>query len=104
MKKKLNPTIVYVLSIVSFLCCCFAGLGTFLALPAFLMANNGVKGAEANPEDYEGDLQAMKTAKTVAIIALAINVLYLLYNIYYFATTDWDAIMEQYNKALEQYQ
>ncbi|CAL2104218.1 conserved protein of unknown function [Tenacibaculum sp. 190130A14a] len=104
MKKKLNPTIVYVLSIVSFLCCCFLGMGTFLALPAFLMANKGVKGAEENPEAYEGDVQAMKTAKTVAMIALIVNGLYLLYSIYSLATTDWDVFWETYNKALEQYQ
>ena len=104
MKKKLNPTIVYILSIISFLCCCILGLGTFLALPAFLIATKSVKGAEENPEDYEGDLQAMKTAKTVALVALIINGLYLLYSIYSLATTDWDVFMEQYQKALEQYQ
>ncbi|NVK51559.1 MAG: hypothetical protein HWD85_01400 [Flavobacteriaceae bacterium] len=104
MKKSLNTTVIYILSIVSFLCCCFAGLGILLALPAFLMANSKVKGYEQVPDDYEGDYNAMKTAKIVALVALIINGLYLLYNIYYFATTDWDVFMEQYRKALEQYQ
>ena len=91
MKKQLNTTTIYVLSIISFLCCCFAGLGTFLALPAFIMANNKVKDATLNPDDYEGDFNAMNTAKIVALVALIINGLYLLYNIYFFTTTDWDA-------------
>ncbi len=103
MKKKLNPTTVYVLSIISFLCCCFLGIGTFLALPAYLIANKGIKGAELNPEEYEGDINAMKTARTVALVALIINGLYLLYSIYSLATTDWDVLMEQQRQILEQY-
>ena len=104
MKKQLNTTTIYVLSIISFLCCCFAGLGTFLALPAFIMANNKVKDATLNPDDYEGDFNAMNTAKIVALVALIINGLYLLYNIYFFATTDWDAFMEKFNEAMQQQQ
>lgn len=49
MEKQFNPTVIYVLSIISFLCCCFAGLGIVLALPAFIMANGKLKEAEANP-------------------------------------------------------
>lgn len=103
--KQLKPTNVYVLSIISFLCCCFAGLGVLLAGPAFFMANNQLKEAEANPEEYDpASVKAMKTAKTVALVALIINGLYLLYNIYFFATTDWDVIMEQYKQNMEKYQ
>ena len=103
--KKLNTTAIYVLSVISFLCCCFAGLGIALALPAFLMANNKYKSATLHPQDYDiDDINAMKTAKTVAMIALIVNGVYLLYNIYYFATTDWSVIREQYEQMLEQYQ
>lgn len=103
MKKQLNTTIVYVLSIVSFLCCCFVGLGVFLAGPAFFMANKGLKEAALNPEEYDQkSVNAMKTAKIIAIIALAINGIYLLYNIYVLSTTDWDVLMQRYNDMLEQ--
>ena len=103
--KKLNTTAIYVLSVISFLCCCFAGLGIALALPAFLMANNKLKAAQLSPQDYDiDDINAMKTAKTVAMIALIINGVYLLYNIYRLSTTDWDVFMEQYRQAIEQYQ
>lgn len=103
--KKLNTTLIYVLSSISLLCCCFAGLGILLALPSFIIANKKLNEAEEFPEDYEpGAIKAMGTARTFALVALVINGLYFGYNIYYFTTTDWNLIMEEYQKALEQYQ
>lgn len=103
--KRLNTTLIYVLSSVSLLCCCFFGLGVLLALPSFLIANRKVKETELYPEEYDAeDIKAMKTAKTFAMVALIINGLYFVYSIYSLATTDWDVIMEQYTKTLEQYQ
>ena len=98
MNKELKPTIVYVLSSISILCCCFAGLGVLLAGPAFMIANNKLKTADGTEHDFK----SMNSAKTFALVMLIINGLYLLYSIYYFSTTDWDAIMEQYRNALEQ--
>ena len=66
--KKLNTTLIYVLSSISLLCCCFAGLGILLALPSFLIANKKLKDAVLNSEEYDADeIKAMKTAKTFAI-------------------------------------
>ncbi|AZJ35484.1 CCC motif membrane protein [Tenacibaculum singaporense] len=105
MEKQFNPTAIYVLSVISFLCCCFAGLGIVLATPAFIMANNKLKEAESNPEQYNAaTIKSIKTAKTVAMIALILNAIYLSMTIYRVATTDWDVLMEEYNRALEQYQ
>ncbi|KAB1153641.1 MULTISPECIES: CCC motif membrane protein [Tenacibaculum] len=102
MEKQFNPTIIYVLSIISFLCCCFGGLGVFLAAPAFIIANNKMKDAEANPEQYDAaSLKAIKTAKTVALIALIINAVYLALTGYRLAT-GWDEMMEQINDIIEQ--
>jgi opacity protein-like surface antigen len=102
MKQKLNTTAIYVLSIVSFLCCCLLGLGIVLALPAFLMANKKLKAAELNPEDYEADdIKAMKTAKTVALVAVSVNGAFLLYNIYGLATTDWETFTQKITEAIE---
>ncbi len=100
MNKELKPTIVYVLSSISIFCCCFGGLGILLAGPAFIIANNKLKTADGSESDYK----SMNSAKTFALVMLIINGLYLLYNIYYFATTDWDVIIEQYQKSMEQYQ
>jgi len=87
MKKKLNPTLIYVLSI-----------------PAYIMAHNKVKGAELNPDDYEGDLKAMKTAKIVALVSAIISGLVLIRIIYVLATNDWDELKRTIEDAVEQAQ
>jgi len=61
MEKKLNSTIVYVLSILGFLCCCFGGLGFILAGIAFYIAHTKLKEAYDDPENYE---------KIVALVVL----------------------------------
>ncbi|MBD0822897.1 CCC motif membrane protein [Aestuariibaculum marinum] len=104
MKKQLNPTLVYVLSIFGLLCCCFGGLGFVLSLPAFLIANSKVKNAELAPDDYEGNISAMKTAKIVALVILVINILYFVTTIYRIATVGWDEIMRQSQEIMEQIQ
>lgn len=98
MNKELKPTIVYVLSSISIICCCFAGLGVLLAGPAYIIANNKLKTADGSEHDFK----SMNSAKTFALVMLIINGLYLLWSIYSLATTDWDVFMEQYRKALEQ--
>lgn len=102
MKKKLDPTLIYVLSIVGILCCCFGGLGIFLAVPAYFMANGKIKGAQLSPDEYEGNIKAMNTAKIVALVAVIINVLYLIYTIYAISTVGWDEMMEQSRQMMEQ--
>ena len=104
MKKKLNPTLVYVLSIIGLLCCCFGGLGVLLSAPAYFMAGSKIKAAQLNPEEYEGNTKPMETAKLVAMIIMIINVLYLIYTIYQISTVGWDEMMEQSRQMMEQYQ
>jgi len=104
MKKSLNPTLVYVLSIIGLLCCCFGGAGLFLSAPAYFIANGKIKDAKLNPDNYEGKLSAMETAKIIALVITAINVLYLIYTIYTISTVGWDQMQEQYQLMLEQYQ
>ena len=98
MNKELKPTIVYVLSSISIICCCFAGLGVLLAGPAFMIANNKLKTADGTEIGYK----SMSSAKTFALVMLIINGLYLIWTIYSLATTDWDVFMEQYQNALDQ--
>jgi hypothetical protein len=102
MKKSLNTTLVYILSIIGLLCCCFGGLGFLLSGPAYLMANKKLKDAQLNPDDYEGNINAMETAKTVALVVLIINVLYLLYTIYSIATGGLSEAQEQWQKMMEE--
>ncbi|MFY9242638.1 MAG: CCC motif membrane protein [Polaribacter sp.] len=103
--KKLNTTLIYVLSSISLLCCCIAGLGILFAIPSFIIANKKLKEAELNPEEYEADeINAMNSAKTFALVTLVINGLYFSYSIYNLATTDWDVFIEQFKTEMEKYQ
>lgn len=104
MKKKLNPTLVYVLSIIGLLCCCFGGLGVLLSAPAYFIAGSKIKAAQLNPEEYEGNVSAMNTAKIVALVSMIINILYLGWTIYQISTVGWDEMMEQSRQIMEQYE
>jgi len=101
-KQKLNTTGPYILAILGFLCCCFGGLGIIPAAIAYFMANSKHKLAQANPENYENP-NAMKTAKTIALVVMIINALYLLVTIYRIATVGWDEMMMQSNDMMEQW-
>ncbi|WP_298427451.1 CCC motif membrane protein [uncultured Kordia sp.] len=102
MKKQLNPTLVYVLSVIGFLCCCFSGLGFLLSGPAYFIADNKIKGATANPDEYEGNLNNMNTAKIIALVVTIINVLYFLYAIYILSTGGWELQQQQWQELMEQ--
>lgn len=100
--KKLNPTLIYVLSILGFLCCCIGG--AVLSIPAYFIAHKKVKDAEMNPDDYEGDIKAMKTAKIVALISAILSTIMLIRVIYVLSTNDWDELQEVIQEAMEQAQ
>lgn len=99
--QKLNTTLVYILSIIGFLCCCL-GFGWILSLIGFLKANKDLKKANENPDNYE-NINAMKTAKTIALISLIISGLIGLYIIYVviMITTNPEFACEFWNEALK---
>ena len=101
MKKQLNTTLIYVLSIFGLLCCCFGGLGFLVSGPAYLIANKKIKSAIENPDDYEGNINAMNTAKTISLIILIINLLYFTYTLYIFFTVGYDEIQGKWQEAME---
>ena len=103
MKKQLNTTLIYVLSIFGFLCCCFGGLGFLLSGPAYLVAHNKVKDASENPDDFEGDINAMNTAKIIALVSLIINLLFFTYILYLFLSGRLDELFEVWNEAMEEF-
>ena len=104
MKKQLNTTLIYVLSIFGLLCCCFGGLGFLVSGPAYLIANKKLKSTIENPDDYEGNINAMNTAKTIALIILIINVLYFAYTLYIFFTVGYDEIHGRWREAMEAFE
>ena len=99
-----NVTLALVLAILSFLCCCFAGLpGAIMATVAYFILRNDEKTYMANPELYSNYSQ-LKTAKIVAIVGIVIGVLYFLlsaYNIYQIG--GWDAYLGQVQEMSEQW-
>ncbi len=100
-KQKLNSTIVYVLAILGFLCCCIGGVGFIFSGIAFYIAHTKLKEAYENPENYE-NIEGMKTAKIIALVVLIINILYLLRVIYVIYTVGWDEMIEPIREAMEQ--
>lgn len=102
-KQQLNPTLTYVLSVLGFLCCCIGGIGFIPSGIAFFIANSKLNEAKADPENYDG-IKGMNTAKIVAIVVFAINILYLARTIYVISTVGWDEMMEQSQQIMEQYQ
>lgn len=101
--KKLDPTLIYILSIFGLLCCCFGGLGVVLSAPAYFIAQNKIKAAQLNPDDYEGEIKPMQTAKTLALIVTIICGLFLLYNIYDLSTGGWEEREKLINEFMEGY-
>ena len=100
-KQKLNTTIVYILSIAGFICCCIPIIGIIPSAIAFFIANGKVKEWKANPDNYENG-NAMNTAKMIALVVLIINALYLAWNIYsIIAIGGWDAYMEESRQRIE---
>jgi hypothetical protein len=100
-----NVTIAIVLSIVSFLCCCFSiGIGGILLSGiALFLVNKDAKLYAQNPENYSNYSQ-LKTAKIIAIIGLSLGVIALVWTIFSIQQMGgWDAYMEQYQEILEQY-
>ena len=96
-----NATMIIVLSIVGYLCCCFAGIGIIPSGIAFFMANKSQKMYEANPELYD-NYSTIKTGKIVAMIALILNVLLVVRWIYVVATGGFDSFQEQYDEMMRQ--
>lgn len=104
-QQKLNPTLVYVLAILGLLCCCFGGLGFILAGVAFFIAHSKLKEVKLNPENFDASsIKAMNTAKTVAMVILIVNLLYLIMTIYRISTVGWDELMIQSQEMMEQMQ
>ena len=102
-KQKLNSTLVHILSVLGFLCCCVGGAGFIPAGIGFFISHSKLNEAKANPENYD-NIQGMKTARIIAIVVLVINVLYLARTLYVISTVGWDEMMEQSRSIMEQYQ
>ncbi|MEP2279604.1 CCC motif membrane protein [Maribacter sp.] len=97
-----NATLILVLGIVGYLCCCFAGIGIIPAGIAFFLATKSEKIYKESPETYD-NYQQIKTGKIVSLIALILCALMVIRFIYVLTTSDWDLLMEQQQEIMEQW-
>ncbi|MFT6096445.1 MAG: hypothetical protein ACJAXY_002584 [Nonlabens sp.] len=81
--KKLNTTLVYILSVAGLLCCWLYGIGTIAAIIALVVASKELNKYNTNPDEYVNG-KTMKTAKTVAIVSLVVSLIGL--SIFIYAT------------------
>ena len=105
-KQKLpNAVISLILGILSFIgCCCTSGFGgLILSGIALFLARKDEKTYAENPELYENFSQ-VKTAKIIAIIGLVLSVFIIAIFVYMKSTGQYDALMENYMKAIEEMQ
>ena len=70
------------------------------AAVAAVKAKNKVKNATENPEDYDGNLNAMNTAKIIALVSLIINVLYFIYVLYLIFSGGYDDSLEKWQEIM----
>lgn len=98
-----NSTLILVFGIISIVtCCCYGVLGLIFGIIAMVMAKKATALYMASPEQYSG-YQNVKTGKILAIIGIILNVLYLIYTIWLFATLGSEGIMNMQQEMLEQY-
>ena len=65
-RKLPNETLIIVLGIFGFICCCFAGIGAIPAGIGYFLATKSEKIYAENPDQYD-NLSQIKTGKIIAI-------------------------------------
>ncbi|MDO4228340.1 MAG: CCC motif membrane protein [Capnocytophaga sp.] len=100
-KQKIETTTIIVLVVIGivFSLCCAIGL--IPAVIAVILVSNKMKAYQKNPSKYFG-IENLKTAQILSYIALAINILVVIWIIYSLATTDWEQIQKIYLESYEQ--
>ena len=87
-----NVTIIIVLGIASILLCwCYGVLGLILSAIALILAAGSKKIYLQNPEDYS-DYGTLKIGKIIAIIGLILNILLLLFVVWFIASVGWEVL------------
>lgn len=99
-KEKIDVTIVYVLSIISFfLCCC--SIGFIPAIISYIISRKKVKQYKENPEAYYNYPQ-IKNADIFALVVMILSLLVFLYTLYELSF-NFSSIMEAYQRGLDEY-
>ena len=96
-----NGVAAILLGIFGFVCCCLFGAGLIPSTIGFFLARKSEKIYQDNPDEY-GNYSQIKTAKIIALIAMIINILFIIRFIYIVSTVGWDEMWEQARQMQEQ--
>jgi M penetrans paralogue family 26 len=98
-----NSTLILVFGIVSIVtCCCYGVLGLIFGIIAMVLAKKATAVYLENPEQYTG-YSNVKTGKILAIIGIALNLIYLIYVVWLFATIGLSGVMNMNQNLMDQY-
>jgi hypothetical protein len=98
-----NSTLIVVFGIVSIVtCCCYGVLGLIFGIIAVVMAKKATALYMESPALYTG-YNNVKTGRILAIIGIVLNLLYLIYVVWIFATIGMSGVMEMNQDFMEQY-
>ena len=90
-----NATAVLVLGILSILtCCCYGIIGLILGIIALVLAKKDTAVYNANPQAYS-NYSNLNIGRILAIIGIALSVLYLIMTIWMFATFGLEGMQDQ---------
>lgn len=99
-----NATAVLVLGILSIVtCCCYGVLGLILGIVALVLAKKDTKLYIENPGLYT-NYSNISTGKILAIIGISLSALYLIVNIYFYATIGAEGLQEIQQEWIRQIQ
>lgn len=88
-----NVTVILVLGIASIvLCWCYGVLGLILSIVGIVLAANSKKTYLQNPENYS-DYGTLKTAKVIAIIGLVLNIIVILFLVWFISLIGWEVLL-----------
>lgn len=86
-----NATLSLILSLSSFLICCFLGLGIITSAIALFLVKKDAKLLQLNAN--VSNLNIHKAAQVIAWITLIINIIYLIYTIWLFNLIGFENLM-----------
>jgi len=93
-----NSTLILIFGIVSIVtCCCYGVLGLIFGIIALVLAKNATALYLENPELYSG-YNNVKAGKTLSIIGIVLNGIYLLFVLYLYIFVGMDAYQEFINE------
>lgn len=103
MKQKLpNSTLILVFGILSLVLCCCYGIGIIFSIIVLVLTPKAIALYNEQPEIYTG-YSNVAIGRILAIIGLVLNVAYLGWVIYLFATYGYEGILEMNEEIMREY-